>query len=147
MAFCSQCGSPVEGKFCAKCGAPAGEAGTGPAKPDAAPAVGLTPTLTATLCYIPVFIPAVLFLVWGPHSNDKTVRFHALQSLFLQLAYLVVAVVLGMVLGAMFVGPLGILSRLLNLAFLGLVVYLMYQTYQHRRIVLPVIGPFAEKQA
>jgi uncharacterized membrane protein len=47
----------------------------------------------------------------------------------------------------MFVGPLGILSRLLNLAFLGLVVYLMYQTYQHRRIVLPVIGPFAEKQA
>lgn len=144
MAFCSQCGSPLEGKFCAKCGAPAGEPAAGP---DAVPAPGLTPNLTATLCYIPVFIPAVLFLVWGPHSNNKTVRFHALQSLFLQLAYVIVAIALGILLGAMFTGLIIFLSRLLNLAFLALVVYLMYQTYRERKTVLPVIGPLAERQA
>ena len=142
MPFCLKCGAAMEGSFCAQCGAPAGAP---PA--DQAPSAGLTPNVTATLCYLPVFIPAVLFLVWGPYTHDKTVRFHALQSLFLQLGYLIVAFVAGVGLGAMSIWLVGIFSRVLNLAFVGLIVYLMIRTYQNRTVVLPVIGQFAEKKA
>ena len=142
MPFCPKCGAAVEGSFCAQCGAPSGGS---PA--DQAPSAGLTPNVTATLCYIPVFVPAVLFLVWGPYTKDKTVRFHALQSLFLQLGYVIAAIVAGIVLGAVSIWLLGVFSRVLNLAFVGLVVYLMVRTYQNRKVVLPVIGQFAEKHA
>jgi uncharacterized membrane protein len=36
---------------------------------------------------------------------------------------------------------------LIHLAFVGLWLFLMFRTYSGAKIVLPVIGPIAEKQA
>ncbi len=71
-------------------------------------------------------------------------RFHAFQSIFLTIAWVVTSIALGIV--ASF-GPLYMLYPLVNLAALILWVYLLLRTYQGQRVVLPIIGPLAEQQA
>jgi uncharacterized membrane protein len=149
MPFCASCGSLVEGKFCPKCGAAAGGSQSAPPPPPAAPAQGgeMSANVVATLCYIPVVIPSIVFLVLAPYNRDRTIRFHAFQSLFFQLAWLVVAIAAGIVL-AMFSWSVSFLfSRLLNLAGLVIAIFMMYKSYQGQKVVLPVIGDLAEKQA
>ena len=41
----------------------------------------------------------------------------------------------------------GLVSLLLSLGFLVLWVYMIVKAYQGGRVVLPVVGPLAEKQA
>ena len=148
MAFCPSCGTASEGKFCPKCGA---------AIPDAPPPGGLPPgpgltsglasNVAAALCYIPVFVPAIIFLVWSPYNRDKSVRFHAWQSLFLQIAWVVVATALSIVLSMVSWGLWYAFSRLLNLAVILLALYMMWKSYQNQQVVLPVVGELAKKQA
>ncbi len=146
MAFCPSCGAPVEGKFCAKCGtALPGDSPT--ATPPPPSASGLSPTIAATLAYIPIFIPAILFLVWAPYSRDKNVRFHAWQSLLLQIAWVIVAIVLSVVISIISWQLWVLLSRILNLAVLLVAAFLMWKTYNNEKVVLPVIGEMAQKQA
>ena len=146
MAFCPSCGAPIEGKFCAKCGTalPGGSPADTPPPPSAS---GLSPTIAATLSYIPIFIPAILFLVWAPYNRDKNVRFHAWQSLLLQIAWVVVAIVLSIVITMISWQLWVLLSRILNLAVLLVAVFLMWKTYNNEKVVLPVIGEMAQKQA
>jgi len=94
-----------------------------------------------------VFIPAIIFLVVAPYNRDKTIRFHAWQSLFLQIAWVVVATVASIVLSMVSWGLWFALSRLLNLAVILLAVYMMWKTYQNQEVVLPVVGDLAKKQA
>ena len=143
MAFCGSCGAPIEGRFCAKCGAVAG----GPAPIAAA---GLTDNVAGALCYLAGFITGILFLVLAPYSQNRAIRFHAFQSIFLNLAAILCSIVLSVLLGmlsflggvfAFFFGPL------LWLAFVALWLYMMFSTYQGKTVVLPVIGELAQKQA
>jgi len=149
MAFCSQCGSPVSGSFCGACGKPvepsAGGAGGGPPQP---PPSGseLADNLACTLCYIPGagLIISIIFLAVAPYNQKKRVRFDAWQSILLHAAWFVVTTVVWTLLPWSAAYWLG---RLLHLAGVVLLVFLMWQTYQNKKLVLPVIGPFAEKQA
>jgi uncharacterized membrane protein len=144
MAFCPGCGTPTEGRFCPKCGAaiPGGvPAGGAPA------ATGLASNVAATLCYIPVLLPSILFLAVAPYNRDKSVRFHAWQSLFLQIAWIVVSLVLSMVLAMISWRLWYLLSRVLNLAVVLVALYMMWKTYQNEKVHLPVLGELAEKQA
>ena len=145
MPFCPSCGAPVEGKFCAKCGAALPGGAETPFPPPARS--DLAPNVAATLCYIPVFIPAIVFLVLAPYNRDKNVRFHAWQSLFLQIAWIVAAVVLSIVLEVISWRLWVFASRLLNLAVIVVSAYLMWRTYQNQKVALPIIGPIAQKQA
>jgi len=159
MAFCSNCGSDVQGKFCAKCGTPVGPAQAaqpGPAgdrytpppggAPGPAPAAsaGLEENVACALCYLLGVLTGVLFLVLEPYNKNKTVRFHAFQSIFLWLATVVVWIVLGIIVPFSLYFVIG---TLFPLATLVLWVMLMYKAYNKERWVLPVIGPLAEKQA
>ncbi len=142
MAFCPNCGAAVDGRYCAKCGT-----AVDPASPPSGPvpvidASGLSANLAAGLCYIPGFIVPIVFLVIEPHSKNKLVRFNAFQSLFLNLVMVVLFYALSFF-------PFGFwrLSGLVELAFLVLSVFLLLQTYQGKKIVLPVIGDLAAKQA
>jgi uncharacterized membrane protein len=93
-------------------------------------------------------ITGIIFLVLAPYNQNKTIRFHAFQSIFTFLGLTVIWIVLGSVLG--FILPwmvMGLFFTLLQLACLGLWIYLMVMTYQGKKIVLPVVGPLAEKQA
>src|SRR5579875_3432311 len=155
MAFCANCGSQVEGRFCARCGAPVapGSAATGPEVPPPAapaPAGGLSDNVAAALCYLLTIVTGVLFLVLEPYNKNKLIRFHAFQAIFLGVAWFVAVILLGIITAPL--AFLGIslvcsLRRLVYLAFLVLLVVLMYKAYNNEKWVLPVIGPLAEKQA
>ena len=155
MPFCSNCGAEVKGNFCAKCGAPmagpAGGAATPPPPPVPMPQV-LTDNVAAALCYLLGLLTGILFLILAPYSQNRAIRFHAFQSIFLNVAWIAVFIALSIVSMALlpipFVGA--ILSMLLHLgAHLGFFILwlmLMYKAYNNERWVLPVIGPLAEKQ-
>ena len=104
----------------------------------------MTDNVAATLCYVLGFITGIIFLVLEPYNKSKTVRFHAFQSIFLSVAYLVIMVAVSVIL------PFGLsltLGPLIGLAFFVLWLFLLWKTYQNQKVVLPVIGPLAEKQA
>jgi uncharacterized membrane protein len=146
--FCSNCGTqlPENTNNCPGCGKPAGApAGTG-----AAPSVqagGLTDNVAGMLAYVTI-IPAILFLVLEPYNRSRFIRFHAFQSIFFYVAWMVLWVALS------FVGALPVLGwatvllwPLLGLGGLILWVLLLMKAYGGQMWKLPVIGDLAEKQA
>jgi uncharacterized membrane protein len=111
-------------------------------------ATGITDNAAAALCYIPILITGILFLVLAPYNQNKTIRFHAFQSIFLTIAWIVVSIVLSMVFGLVLGWySLYLLSRLIWLLFIILFAYLGLSAYQGKMVVLPVIGPIAQQQA
>lgn len=174
MVYCPNCGAPVEGRFCAKCGSPVAAAGSaaapgptpGPA-PDAPPQPGYVPpqqayvpprapqglgmeeNLAAALCYIPIV--GLIFLLIEPYNKNRTIRFHAWQSLLYFAAWFVIMIGLGILRVVLGFGGMwmmwSLLTRLVELAmFLGLI-FAAVKAYQRERLFLPIIGPIAEKQA
>lgn len=161
MPYCPNCGTQAAGNFCPSCGStigtPAGPppgGGYAPPPPSgAAGDAGLTEPVASALCYLLGFITGIIFLVVEPYSRNRNVRFHAFQSIFLNVAMIVGWIVLLVVGIALNVVPvLGtILMVVLNFAYMigtfGLWLYLLIKTFGGGRVVLPVIGPMAEKQA
>ncbi len=163
MAFCPKCGAEVEGKFCPKCGTPipaaaegagAGESlpsgqasppGQGqPAPPAPAAGAGMGDNVAGTLCYVLGFITGIIFLVLEPYNRSKIVRFHAFQSIFLSVGLIIISIALSVILpwSVYFV-----ISPLYSLACFVLWIVMLVKTYQNKKIVLPLVGPMAEKQA
>jgi uncharacterized membrane protein len=175
MAFCSNCGAEVQGKFCAKCGTPlaaaaapaasapppeppsgyAAPAASAPLPPPAATpqASGLEENMACALCYLLGLLTGILFLVLEPYNKNRLIRFHAFQAIFFNVAWIAVLIVLSIVSFALvpipFLGAMvGIVLHLgAWLGFFILWLMLMYKAYNRERWVLPVIGPLAEKQA
>ena len=150
MAFCPNCGASVDGRFCAKCGTAMGtESGAPTGSPSSAPppsgssSSGMTDNIAGALAYIPIV--GIIFLLIEPYNRNKAIRFHAFQGLFLAAAAIVVSIVMSTI-ASIFWG-LVFLMPFVNLIFVGLWIYLMFKTYSGERIVLPIIGPIAEKQA
>jgi len=115
---------------------------------------GLTSNVAAALSYLLGFITGIIFLVIEPHNKDPFVRFNAFQSIFLSIAYLVFSMVWGVLFGMLLVVSLGFMFslvalalRLVELGFFLLWLFLMYKAYKNERVLLPIIGPLAAKQA
>ena len=142
MAFCASCGSQVEGSFCPKCGSPVG--GAAPSGPAMQASGTMADNVSSALCYLLGLITGIIFLVLAPYNKNPVVRFHAFQSIFLNVACIVASIVLNMVLVMI---HLWALTPLISLAFFGLWIYMLLMTYQGKTIVLPVIGPIAQQQA
>lgn len=161
MAFCPSCGAAVEGRFCAKCGSAVGEGSGAGAPPPPSPAAGapaaassgLTDNVVAALCYLAGFITGIIFLVLAPYNQNKLIRFHAFQSIFMCVACLVIGIglsIVSMILGHisfMLVALFGIIHLVYSLGCFALWLYMMYKAYNNTKVVLPIIGPLAEKQA
>ena len=149
MNFCQNCGAAVDGKFCAKCGAAvrqdSGAPPPGPPapSPDGSAGIALSDNIAGAAAYIPVV--GVIFLLIEPYNRNKAIRFHAFQGLFLLAVSIVVSIVMNTVIAVLW--SIVFLLPLVHLAFVGLWLFLMYKTYSGIRIVLPIIGPLAEKQA
>jgi uncharacterized membrane protein len=156
MAFCPNCGAAVDGRFCAKCGTavPAGVESTPfstppPYSPQPA-AGGMTDNVAGALCYALGFITGILFLVLAPYNQNRIVRFHAFQSIFLNVALILFSFALSILLGIFhFVGALFglVIVPFIWLGFFVLWLYLMFSAYQGKKVVLPIVGPIAEQQA
>jgi uncharacterized membrane protein len=167
MAFCANCGSSVDGRFCQKCGAPVGVPGAAPAAPGptpgvspvpqpgpvVAPSVGMTDNMAGALCYLFGFITGILFLVLAPYNQDRNIRFHAFQSIFLSIAWVALEIVAAIVSAVLIHIPIlgaimtGLIYLVIGLGAFIMWLYMMFKTYNGEKIVLPVIGPMAEKQA
>jgi len=105
--------------------------------------------VAAALTYI--FPINIVFLAIAPYNRNPVVRFHAFQSLFLDVLCIVFWICLGIafsiiggVTGVFVFSPLYWLTRL---AFFIGWLYLVIQTFQGKTIVLPVIGPIAQQQS
>jgi uncharacterized membrane protein len=152
MAFCPSCGSQVDGRFCAKCGAAvnvsgdAGQAAAAPPASAAAAPVGLTDNVACALCYVLGLITGILFLVLAPYNQNRKIRFHAFQSIFLHAAAIAVWIVF-LFLSAISGGMLIFVSPIIWLGFFVLWIVMIIKAYQDQKLVLPIIGPLAEKQA
>jgi uncharacterized membrane protein len=92
----------------------------------------------------------IIFLVLAPYNQNKIVRFHAFQSIFMHVAVIACYIALG-ILAAMLrsVGTfgLGILYPLLSFGAFLLWLYMMWSAYNNKLVVLPIIGELAQKQA
>lgn len=114
---------------------------------------GLTDNLAGALCYLLGFITGILFLVLAPYNQNRTIRFHAFQSIFFNIAWVVVWILITIVSLAFNAIPfLGVfisvvLHFCLWIGWLIMWLYLMFKTYNGQKVVLPVVGPMAEKQA
>ncbi len=144
MPYCCQCGSPVAPSdvYCARCGA---------RQPVSAPpsvAAGLSPRAAAVLCYVPFlgWVASIVVLASQRFRQDRTVRFHAFQGLYLFVAYLI----LDWVVAPFFRMLPGLripLDKLLALGLLAVWIFMMVKTSQDETYSLPVLGELAEKSA
>ncbi|MFS0688323.1 DUF4870 domain-containing protein [Sporosarcina sp. 179-K 8C2 HS] len=99
--------------------------------------IGLTENVGGLLCYI--FIIGLIFLFM--EKENRFIRFHALQSVFMSIAILLISIVLGFI-------PLfgAIASLLLSPLAFALMIFMMYQAYQGNYYKLPFIGDVVENQ-
>jgi len=167
MPFCGNCGSEVAGGFCAKCGTPVaapgapGQAHGGgpqfvPGPTGGAPsAAGLQENVAGALCYAVGLVTGIVFLALAPYNQNPRIRFHAFQSIFFNIAWIILHYGFAIVIGAMGYQLLGaVFARLTWLVWLViglggflLWLFLMYKAYNNTPLVLPIIGPIAQKQA
>jgi uncharacterized membrane protein len=109
--------------------------------------------VASALCYVLGLITGIVFLVMEPYSRNRAVRFHAFQSIFLNVAVIAVDIVIGIFFRIVlytfgFAGLLtGVLWPLFGLACFALWLYLIFSAYQGKTVLLPLIGPLAQKQA
>lgn len=169
MAFCPSCGSSVDGRFCPKCGTGVGEAAAAAGAPPPPPppgtqyspnpamaapaAAGMTENMASALCYALGLVTGIIFLVLTPYSQNRNVKFHAFQSIFMHLALIVAYIAFTVLSIALHAIPvlgalIGILASLaLGLGSFLLWLFMLFKTYNGEKIVLPVIGELAQKQA
>lgn len=115
---------------------------------------GLDPNLAAAIAYAFGWISGLIFFLVEP--DNKFVRFHALQSIFLNIALIVAYTGLGLLMAVFGVIPgigflfamLGVVAyAVLGVGFLILWIMLMIRAYQGEKFKLPVIGDLAEQNA
>jgi uncharacterized membrane protein len=156
MPFCSQCGNQVRDTdaFCRRCGAqqpldaPGGAGATVP--PRGAASVpgdvltGIQPRTASILCYVPYigWIPAIIVLASDRFRNDKVVRFHGFQGLYLFVAYLLEDQVMRHVFNRI---PGMHLDALIHLALIGASVFMMVKASHDQAYPLPLFGELAQK--
>lgn len=104
----------------------------------------------SALAYLFGIVTGVLFLVIAPYSQNKTVRFHAWQSIFFNLGVIVFYILWGIL--SIFVAVIThgfgfLLYPLFGLAIFLIWLYLMYSAYNNKMVKLPLVGDLAAKQA
>jgi uncharacterized membrane protein len=150
MAFCSTCGKPLPAgaTTCPLCAgsSPGATAATG-ASVAQGQVGGLTENLASALAYVTI-IPAVLFLIIEPYNKNRFVRFHAFQSIFFHVAWIILWIALGIFGHLPFLGWASLLLwPVIGLAGFVLWLLLVFRAYQGKMFKLPVVGDMAEKQA
>ena len=150
MPFCGTCGASVEGRFCAKCGSAVGSGQappTGGPQPTSDSAAPLADNVASALCYAVGLVTGIIFLVITPYNRNRTVRFHAFQSIFMHVGVIACYIAASIAFSFLRVFALFFLWPLIGMAVFILWVYMLISTYQGKQVELPVIGPFARQQA
>jgi uncharacterized membrane protein len=161
MAACAKCGSIVadDASFCNICGSPVSVV-TSPVPPPPPPSpsmgaanAGMTSNVAGALAYLLGLVTGIIFLVLEPYKRDPFVRFHAFQSIFLNVVLIIFSIVWSNIITMMVVsigflwGLFGLIGSLVYLAFFIFWLFLMYKAYNRETFKIPIIGDIADKQA
>jgi uncharacterized membrane protein len=120
---------------------------------------GLSPNAAALVSYI--WIPVTSAIVLVTEKENRMVRFHAFQALFMGLAVFVATILLSIVIGVLTLvagavsTSLGLLVSIGSLivwmviaaALLGLWVFCLVKAYRGEMYKLPVVGNYAAKMS
>ncbi|MBU0591873.1 DUF4870 domain-containing protein [Candidatus Micrarchaeota archaeon] len=110
--------------------------------------------LFGALAYLLTFITGIVMLF--VKKEDAYVKFHAMQSILLGVAMIVVNIIMAVVGGVATLIPgigwivalvVGLVSGVISLGFLILWLLLMWKAYKGEKWKLPIIGAQAEKLA
>ncbi|MFA6225373.1 MAG: DUF4870 domain-containing protein [Methanoregula sp.] len=99
---------------------------------------GLDENVASAACYVLGWLTGIIFLLM--EKDNKTVRFHAMQSILTFLPLTIISVVIGMI------QFIGIISLLIWLVMVILWLVLIIKTFQGEKFMVPVVGEMAEKQ-
>src|SRR5665213_1562667 len=154
--FCAKCGSPVGAGAAPAASAPPPppppQQSYVPPQPQAAPpppppgyqqpgyqqpgyapqpagvqASGLTDNMACALCYVLGLLTGVLFLVLAPYNQNRLIRFHAFQSIFLHIASIVIFIGLMIVISVLhFIPILGTILALMLYPLVGLAFFILW---------------------
>jgi uncharacterized membrane protein len=134
MTVCPSCGQTFEGDTCPRCQ---------PAAASQSGAPVISDNIASALCYLLLLITGVLFLKLQPYNRNPKVRFHAFQSIFVNLAIIIFWGAISFVDKRLAL----LISPVYLLACLVLWLLLISAAWQNQRVVLPLIGPIAERRA
>jgi uncharacterized membrane protein len=111
-------------------------------------AYGISDNAAGGLSYITI-VPAIVFLILAPFKTSSYVRFHAWQSIFFYVAWamvhILVEVVQNLVPTVVFLTLT--LWQFVDLALFVVLVIVFVSAFNGKRLMLPIIGGLAEKQA
>ncbi len=100
---------------------------------------GLDQNVAGLLCYLAWWVTGIIFLIL--EKDNKFVRFHALQSIFVFAPITIAAWIFGVI---PFIG--WIISWLLWILGIILWIVLMVKAYQGQEYKVPIAGDIAAKQ-
>ena len=110
--------------------------------------------VASALCYVLGWITGIVFLVLAPYNQNRNIKFHAWQSIFffggVTVASIVPSIISGVILSSLSFGLWSIFHMIylvFDLAVLAAWIFLMFKAYNNQRVVLPIVGPLAEKQS
>ncbi|HXX55668.1 MAG TPA: DUF4870 domain-containing protein [Methanoregula sp.] len=115
---------------------------------------GLDENVASAACYVLGWLTGLIFFVM--EKDNKTVRFHAMQSILTFLPLSILYWILGWVYAMMvfsagfygvgFWGILSLISLLIAIVMFLLWLFLMYKAYKGEKFLVPIVGPIAEAQ-
>ncbi len=143
MPYCSQCGNQVADAdvYCKKCGT---RQPVQPAPPVKDLLSGMSPRTASILCYIPLvgWIGAIVVLASHRFRNDRVLRFHAFQGLYLFVAWLIADQVLGPMFGMI---PHLHIGGIFQVLVLVMWIFMIVKASHEEAYSLPIIGELAER--
>ena len=147
MHFCSQCGNQVDAAlYCSRCGAkqPVDTAAPPPAEAVRDALAAINPRTASILCYVPGigWIASIIVLASGRYRQNRTVRFHGFQGLYLFVAWLLDDQVLRPILQRI---PGFHLHGLIQLVLVGMSIFMMVKAAHDEAYPLPLFGELALK--
>jgi len=98
--------------------------------------------MASLLCYILGWITGLIFYLI--EKENKTVKFHAMQSILTFLPLTILAFILSAM--SWFIPFMWILSWLLGILIFILWIVLIIKAYQGEKFKLPIVGDIAENQ-
>ena len=161
--FCEGCGTKLDlsiSDTCPTCGKAAGKGGpkksySSSVSHDDSATFGLDENIASALCYVLGWLTGIIFLL--VEKDNKTVRFHAMQSILTFLPLMILgwflsAIVAAMTFGAGYYGAfgvwsiLGLIGTLIFIIEIILWLVLMYKAYMGEKFMVPIAGAIAAKQ-
>jgi uncharacterized membrane protein len=147
MPFCSQCGDQVGSAFyCSQCGAKQPVDDTAPPRAAVVRDIltAVNPRTATILCYIPGigWIASIIVLASGRFRQNRIVRFHGFQGLYLFVAWLLDDQVLRPILQRI---PGFHLHGLIQLVLVGMSIFMMVKAAHDEAYPLPLFGELAQK--